>query len=73
MHVNPIFFVSKSDRLSLVSFQVLKSAVVKNSSILGCYAVKVKVNQSHYSPWTGPEGSSRLRLPDFKTIGTLKW
>jgi hypothetical protein len=20
--------------------------------------------------WTGPEGSSRLRLPDFKTIGT---
>ena len=21
--------------------------------------------------WTGPEGSRRLRLPDFKTIGTL--
>ena len=21
-------------------------------------------------PWTGPEGSRRLRLPDFKTIGT---
>ena len=21
-------------------------------------------------PWTGPEGSSRLRLPDFKTVGT---
>ena len=20
--------------------------------------------------WTGPEGSNRLRLPDFKTIGT---
>ena len=20
--------------------------------------------------WTGPEGSSRLRLPDFKTVGT---
>ena len=20
--------------------------------------------------WTGPEGSQRLRLPDFKTIGT---
>jgi hypothetical protein len=20
--------------------------------------------------WTGPEGSGRLRLPDFKTIGT---
>jgi len=22
---------------------------------------------------TGPEGSRRLRLPDFKTIGTLRW
>jgi len=21
-------------------------------------------------PWMGPEGSRRLRLPDFKTIGT---
>ena len=20
--------------------------------------------------WTGPEGSSKLRLPDFKTVGT---
>ena len=24
-------------------------------------------------PWTGPEGSRRLRLPDFKTIGTGRW
>jgi len=23
--------------------------------------------------WTGPEGSRKLRLPDFKTIGTLRW
>jgi len=23
--------------------------------------------------WTGPEGSKRLRLPDFKTIGTWRW
>jgi hypothetical protein len=22
---------------------------------------------------TGPEGSRRLRLPDFKTIGTWRW
>jgi len=22
--------------------------------------------------WTGPEGSRRLRLPDFKTIGTWR-
>jgi hypothetical protein len=30
--------------------------------------VKVKVKQSYYRP--GPEGSRRLRLPDFKAIGT---
>ena len=23
--------------------------------------------------WTGPEGSRRLRLPDFMTIGTRRW
>ena len=23
--------------------------------------------------WIGPEGSRRLRLPDFKTIGTSRW
>jgi len=23
--------------------------------------------------WTGPEGPRRLRLPDFKTIGTCRW
>ena len=23
--------------------------------------------------WTGPEGSRRLRLPDFKTISTERW
>jgi hypothetical protein len=23
--------------------------------------------------WTGPKGSRRLRLPDFKTVGTLAW
>jgi hypothetical protein len=23
--------------------------------------------------WTGPEGSRRLRLPDFKTISTRWW
>jgi hypothetical protein len=23
--------------------------------------------------WTGPEGSRRLRLPDFKAVGTRRW
>jgi len=25
------------------------------------------------NPWTGPEISNRIRLPDFKTIGTYQW
>jgi hypothetical protein len=31
---------------------------------------KVKIKKSHYKPRTDLEGSNRLRLPDFKTIGT---
>jgi hypothetical protein len=23
--------------------------------------------------WAGPEGSRRLRLPNFKTVGILRW
>jgi hypothetical protein len=23
--------------------------------------------------WTGPEGSRRMGVPDFKTISTLRW
>jgi len=30
----------------------------------------VKVKQNPLQTWTGPEGSSRLRLPDFKIFGT---
>ena len=32
--------------------------------------VKVKGKAIPLQPWTGPEGSRRLRLPDFKTVGT---
>jgi hypothetical protein len=31
-------------------------------------AIKGKVIP--FQPWTGPEDSRRLRLPDFKTVGT---
>ena len=31
------------------------------------------IKQSPLQAWTGPEGSSRLRLPDFRTIGTWRW
>jgi hypothetical protein len=30
----------------------------------------LKVKLSPVQTWTGPEGSTRFRLPDFKTNGT---
>ena len=35
--------------------------------------VKVKGKAIPLQAWTGPEGSRRLRLPDFKTVGTWRW
>jgi hypothetical protein len=32
--------------------------------------MKVKGRAIPVQAWTGPEGSNRLRLPHFKTIGT---
>jgi len=32
--------------------------------------VKVKGKAIPLQAWTGPEGCRRLRLPDFKTVGT---
>jgi len=32
--------------------------------------IKVKGKAIPLQAWTGPEGSRRLRFPDFKTIGT---
>jgi hypothetical protein len=34
------------------------------------FIIQVKGKTIPLQAWTGPEGSSRLRLPDFKTIGT---
>jgi len=33
------------------------------------WVLKVKGKAIPLQTWTGPEGSRRLRLPDFKTIG----
>ena len=35
--------------------------------------IKGKGKASPLQTWTGPEGSRKLRLPDFKTIGTWRW
>jgi hypothetical protein len=46
---------------------------VRNGMLRNTGTQLFKTQQSKAIPlqaWTGPEGSRRLRLPDFKTIGT---
>jgi len=43
-------------------FPVLQAAVQKHKDY--------NLTQSMYKPGTGPEGSSRFRLPQYETIGT---
>jgi hypothetical protein len=49
-------------------------SVVRKTHSLPCVPfripVKGKGKATSLEAWTGPKGSRRLRLPDFKTIGT---
>jgi len=38
-----------------------------------CIFVLIKDKAIPLQAWTGPEGSRRLRLSDFKTIGIWRW
>jgi hypothetical protein len=52
--------------------RAIELLTLKENSIYDSYS-KGKGKALPLQAWTGPEGSRRLRLPDFKTIGTLKW
>ena len=56
-------------RLLLVLFYVL---FVCKYVLYHCHrvATQLKGKEIPLQPWTGPEDSRRLRLPDFKTVGT---
>jgi hypothetical protein len=43
---------------------------VKERNVEGCRVLGYKAKAIPLQALTGPEGSRRLRLPDFKTIGT---
>jgi hypothetical protein len=60
---------------SVSLFLVLRSALPTWRVLLEVWkcVISVKVKQPHYNPLTGPEGSRRLRFPDFKTVGTWWW
>jgi len=48
-----------------------------NSKQIKCYVrvltFRGKGKAISLQAWTGPEGSRRLRLSDFRTIGTWRW
>jgi hypothetical protein len=50
----------------LIHFQTTKQGFYETVGLFK--PIKCKAIPLH--AWTGPEGSRRLRLPDFKTIGT---
>jgi len=43
---------------------------IKSNSCTICVFVNIKGKAIPLQAWTGPEGSRRLRFPDFRTIGT---
>jgi len=48
----------------------LNTSTINNAIVIVNYEISYKGKAIPFQPWTGPEGSRRLRLPDFKTIGT---
>jgi hypothetical protein len=53
-------------------FVLGKKPVKQRNSKQATYQSKVKGKGKTvpFQAWAGPEGSRRLRLPDFKTVGT---
>ena len=57
--------------LSLISFRNLRSGYIM--IIIQLHVLKKGIGKAiPLQAWTGSEGSRRLRLPDFKTVGTWR-
>ena len=69
VHYNELF----GEILALLITRQARAVWKKNTNFLyinvGCTSKKAIPLQA----WTGPEGSRRLRFPNFKTIGTWRW
>jgi hypothetical protein len=73
--VYTILLVRESETFENIceNIYVLKCASERKRDLykLSSFILKVKKGKAiPLQAWTGPEGSSRLRLPDFKTIVT---
>jgi hypothetical protein len=53
--------------------QALSWEMFPGHYVIPCLIRYSKAKAIPLQAWTGPEGSSRLRLPDFKTVGTWRW
>jgi len=66
MHVPPTAEPPNEERFLFFNDKTPKHGFIKMLDFIPNNKRKVIPLQA----WTGPEGSRRLRLPDFKTIGT---
>jgi hypothetical protein len=53
--------------------QILRHSCSYSGKTLAHFRQPSGRQMSNGKAWTGPEGSRRLRLSDFKTIGTWRW
>ena len=66
--VHPRFIYEGTKTLVFASLLVNVTRIFLQTVCCTCMpVVKVKVKQSRYRAWTGPEGSRKLRSPDFVT------
>jgi len=65
-----------TDQLTVYCRLLFQHSVhIRHKHQLACYHIKEKAKGKAipFKTWTGPKGSRRLRLSDFKTIGTRRW
>ena len=78
------FFLPDLDSVNLSGENTRTSKKTACGLFVTSNVISLEIN-SHYTAckskgktiplqaWTGPEGSRRLRRPDFKTVGTCRW
>jgi hypothetical protein len=63
--------MTKSTKLKPPHFWTTFTELQTNSAISAHILMHLVEDKAiPLQPWTGPEGSRRLRLPDFKKVGT---